>query len=121
MKKLYTYTKQTTTEDLLFLVKIDANHPIFGGHFPGNPILPGVCQMQMVKDIFKSEFPEYSCVVSSKAIKFLHIINPRDVDTFQLKISSDKRGDDFKLSASIYDENHTYLKMDMQIAKEYAN
>ena len=30
-------------------VLINENHVIFKGHFPDNPIMPGVCMMQIIK------------------------------------------------------------------------
>ena len=32
-----------TGADLSARIELDATHPIFEGHFPGRPILPGVC------------------------------------------------------------------------------
>ncbi len=30
---------------------INPHNDIFKGHFPGNPVLPGVCMIQIIKDI----------------------------------------------------------------------
>ena len=30
---------------------INENHEVFKGHFPGNPIMPGVCMMQIIKEL----------------------------------------------------------------------
>lgn len=43
-------------EDLLSgkvhgVAKISSGHPIFLGHFPGNPILPGVIQIEMMAQV----------------------------------------------------------------------
>src|SRR5690606_39459978 len=48
----YTITK-TTVEDNQLEVKlnINANHEIFEGHFPGNPITPGVVQLEILKEL----------------------------------------------------------------------
>ena len=29
-----------------FRVRLDASHPVYRGHFPGHPVLPGVCPLQ---------------------------------------------------------------------------
>ena len=34
---------------------IDRNHRIFNGHFPAVPIVPGVCMMQMMKEIMEQQ------------------------------------------------------------------
>ena len=32
-----------------FRVRLDASHQVFRGHFPGHPMLPGVCTLQLVR------------------------------------------------------------------------
>jgi len=33
------------------MLEINPSHKIFQGHFPGQPVVPGVCMMEMVKEI----------------------------------------------------------------------
>ena len=33
------------------LLSLNAQHRIFEGHFPGHPVVPGVCLMQMVQEV----------------------------------------------------------------------
>ncbi|MBQ0740088.1 3-hydroxyacyl-ACP dehydratase, partial [Aquimarina celericrescens] len=32
-------------------ITINKNHKIFKGHFPGNPVTPGVCMIQIIKEL----------------------------------------------------------------------
>ena len=32
-------------------LEINAAHKIFQGHFPGQPVVPGVCMVEMVKEV----------------------------------------------------------------------
>lgn len=120
MKELYSYQREISNNDLIFRIKLNPKHKIFQGHFPNNPILPGVCQVQIIKELLLTEYSEYSCIVSSKAIKFLHVINPNETETFDVNFKIIDEKDNLKVIANIYDEKHTYLKMDMITAKHYA-
>lgn len=54
-------------------------HAIFGGHFPEQAIVPGVCMLQIIKEIFALSQQLYlDSLVLNKAsqIKFLQLITP---------------------------------------------
>ncbi len=55
----------------------NADHAIFGGHFPGQPVVPGVCMIQMVQEVMEAALGKRVQLVSSGSIKFLHFIDPR--------------------------------------------
>lgn len=42
-------------ESILSIVSVDAGHKIFEGHFPGQPVLPGVCQIQLIKELLEKK------------------------------------------------------------------
>jgi 3-hydroxyacyl-[acyl-carrier-protein] dehydratase len=58
------------------VTRLNAGHPIFEGHFPGNPVVPGVCQVQMVKELVEKELKNPVRLYESDNIKFLSMINP---------------------------------------------
>ncbi len=57
-------------------LEIDAAHPVFAGHFPGQPVVPGVCMMQMVKEIVESVLKANTLLVKAQDIKFMAVIDP---------------------------------------------
>lgn len=48
----------------------------FKGHFPGNPILPGIFQIEMVKYILEKSLNTPLCLQSVKKTKFSNLIHP---------------------------------------------
>jgi 3-hydroxyacyl-[acyl-carrier-protein] dehydratase len=59
------------------VVSIIGSHPIFQGHFPGSPVVPGVCQVQMVKELIEKAVRHRLNLTESDNIKFLSMINPQ--------------------------------------------
>ena len=39
------------SDGLEVMIRLNPEHEIFRAHFPGQPITPGVCQIQMVTEI----------------------------------------------------------------------
>lgn len=55
---------------------INAGHQIFEGHFPGQPVVPGVCMMEMVKEMVEQVTGKKTNLVKVQEIKFLAVIDP---------------------------------------------
>ncbi|MEP6465472.1 MAG: 3-hydroxyacyl-ACP dehydratase [Parafilimonas sp.] len=60
------------------VVELNENHEIFKGHFPGQPILPGVCMMQMVKELLELSLLKKLQMIKTGEIKFLSMIVPAE-------------------------------------------
>ena len=62
--------------DVLYALSLNADHIIYKAHFPGEPITPGVCILQigleLLSDTVNSEL-EISCV---KNVKYLSVLHP---------------------------------------------
>lgn len=113
LNKLYSYKHIAgdTIESLLFEIKINSDSQIFKGHFPGNPITPGVCQMEMVKEIFADFMNtklQYSTVID---MKFINMWIPDDQEVLKLKLSAKKEEGNYTIKANIANHNLTYFKI----------
>ena len=91
--------KQILTEDdgSAFSVKIELNpsHEIFNGHFPGNPILPGVCMVQILKELLIN-YSDYKLILKNAgSIKYLSFIDPHvnNIINFNVEINKVESGD----------------------------
>jgi 3-hydroxyacyl-[acyl-carrier-protein] dehydratase len=69
-----------------FNIAINNKHPIFEGHFPDNPIMPGVCMMQITKDIVEDLTDSRLFMKKCSNVKFMAIINPEINKELNLKI-----------------------------------
>lgn len=69
---------EITHENSEITAKISLNptHDIFKGHFPGNPIMPGVCMMQVIKELTEDVIKKELFLQKSTNIKFMAKINP---------------------------------------------
>jgi 3-hydroxyacyl-[acyl-carrier-protein] dehydratase len=59
-------------------LSFDSSHEIFEGHFPGQPVVPGVVLIQILKDLCSSIVGSDVKLVKGTNIKFLNMIDPTD-------------------------------------------
>lgn len=66
---------------------IPASHPCFAGHFPGNPIVPGVIILDYVRDLLAQWHPT-DRIKTIPYVKFLHPLRPEQTVTITLTQST---------------------------------
>ena len=62
-----------------FDIRLDAEHFIYKAHFPGEPITPGVCIMQIALEVMEEAVAMPLSVTCVKNVKFLRIISPLEM------------------------------------------
>ncbi|MCF6306409.1 MAG: 3-hydroxyacyl-ACP dehydratase [Flavobacteriaceae bacterium] len=92
-------------------IRLNAAHDIFKGHFPGNPIMPGVCMMQIIKELTEKELSKKLLLQTSTNIKFMAKINPEIHPNLVLNISYSEEDGILKLKNSTFFEETLALKM----------
>ncbi len=57
-------------------LRLNEDHPIFEGHFPTVPVVPGVCMIQMVKEQLEDSVGRKLQLSKAAGVKFLSVLNP---------------------------------------------
>ena len=90
---------------------IDQAHPIFLGHFPGNPVVPGVCQVQMVTESVQRVMGQQIFLEEADNIKFLSMINPVETKILFIDLAVKKTTDErLSVQAGLSDKDHVFFK-----------
>lgn len=66
------YRELMPTYDL----RLHVDHPIYQAHFPGEPITPGVCIIQIAQELLEDHLRRPLLLQAVKNVKFLSVISP---------------------------------------------
>ena len=72
--------ENSDTQKHRITIAINKNHEIFKGHFPETPIIPGVCMLQIIKEIAEEITKQKLVLQKLVNVKFLTLMNP-EVDS----------------------------------------
>lgn len=113
---LYKIIEQSAAENSLNVrVKLNEKHPIFAGHFPGQPVMPGVCMVQMVKELLTKQLNEKLNLRQARNMKFLSMIDPRKQSEVNLAIDYRKNGSAWEVNAKIFENEAIFFKLETGI------
>lgn len=98
--------------NLQAMISIDPKHEIFAGHFPGNPVTPGVVQMEIIKELLSTHFKKPLRLKTMSNCKFLAILNPNETPNVLVKITMLSNDvESLKISGVISSDSITFLKI----------
>ncbi|WP_299430418.1 3-hydroxyacyl-ACP dehydratase [uncultured Maribacter sp.] len=108
------YSVEDFTEEagtVIATIKIYKEHDIFKGHFPGNPVMPGVCMIQIIKELTEKATGKQLFLSVSSNIKFMAIINPEKNATLKLTLTITEVEDAIKVKNTTSFEETLALKL----------
>lgn len=77
--ELYTIENAViSSEEYVFDLRLNPDSRIYGGHFPGNPITPGVCLLQIAVELCEDLTGHKCQLIGCRNIKYIQIISPKD-------------------------------------------
>ena len=102
---------ENTSEGILAKVHLNKDHAIFKGHFPGNPVMPGVCMIQIIKELTEEATGKNLFLSVSSNIKFMAIINPEKNADLQIAIDISQENGEVKIKNTTSFDDTVALKL----------
>ncbi len=90
------------------LLHINPAHPIFKGHFPGQPVVPGVCMLQLIKEVAETALGRALFLKRVEQVKYLQVLVPAYQKDIMLRMEW-KPG--LAFTASLEEGMQTIMKM----------
>ncbi|HMK06051.1 MAG TPA: hypothetical protein VK476_00890 [Flavobacterium sp.] len=93
-------------------ILVNEKNDVFNGHFPGNPIMPGVCMMQIIKELTEEITGTKLMMQSLSNVKFMALINPEVTPELRIELDVTTTDEDLiKVKNSSYFNDTTALKL----------
>ena len=104
-------SSEDTEKDCTYRITLNSSHIIFKAHFAGNPMMPGVCIAQVIKELTSEYFRRSFFVYGIKNMKFLHAINPFETPEISVRLTFTHQEDErISVAAVLYNEEKVYSK-----------
>jgi 3-hydroxyacyl-[acyl-carrier-protein] dehydratase len=93
------------------VLTINKDHAILAGHFPGQPVVPGVCMMQMVKELLEARTNRLLRFIEADNMKFLSIIDPVQNKEIEAAVTYIDNEESIQLNATLFSGQTTFFKL----------
>lgn len=89
IKGLYTIGKLSQPEEdkIEAIVDINPDHDVFKGHFPSQPVLPGVVMIDILNDCLSASLKSKYRMTSASQIKYLSVVVPTESKQLRVEIT----------------------------------
>lgn len=96
------------------VLQTNPEHLIYAAHFPGNPITPGVCIIQIASELLEKQLGKRLFLRTIKNVKFLSVIIPEEGKKMKYAFSGIAETETgCKTQIVVSDETMVYAKMSL--------
>lgn len=114
MNQLFTeFNIQKTAENTYSVnFSLHPEHVIFQAHFPGQPILPGITMLRVVRNITAEIVDKNIRLKSIKNVKFTNVVTSTEVLAMQANITLLEENNHYKVSGTLHHNNAIAAKLE---------
>ena len=120
---LYTIAdKRMEGSGIFYQILLDKNHFIYKAHFPNEPITPGVCIIQIAKELLEDYLHEEYEISYIKNIKFLSVLSPLSTPSVAYvfdKITILPETNECKTQVQVQQDNVLFAKLSIIFKKSH--
>lgn len=109
--------KKEDADTYIAIVMLNAKHDIFKGHFPGNPVTPGVCMMQIIKELTQQITGEKLMMKQATNVKFMALINPEQTPELRVELDVKDLGETVSVKNTTCFGDTVALKLSCNFSK----
>jgi len=92
-------------------IRLNPNHDVYKGHFPNQPVVPGVIQLQMIKELMEKALQEKLLLKQMIFAKYLNVMLPGNNSDICVSIDFKVHENQWKFSALIKDNTFVFTKV----------
>ncbi|MDR1055572.1 MAG: hydroxymyristoyl-ACP dehydratase [Prevotellaceae bacterium] len=112
IRDFYTIGEITNDADLHTVkVTLNAGHAVYNGHFPGQPVLPGACSLQIIKECAEYAVNKDLRYSEIQSCKYLSVINPIDDNVLEIRFNCKESENGIKLTADVDQKEQPVIKL----------
>lgn len=120
---LYTIAdKRMEGSGIFYQILLDKNHFIYKAHFPNEPITPGVCIIQIAKELLEDYLHEEYEISYIKNIKFLSVLSPLSTPSVAYvfdKVTFLPETNECKTQVQVQQDNVLFAKLSIIFKKSH--
>lgn len=122
MKLSGDFFRQVSFDGQRYVIELNAGHCIYGAHFPGHPVTPGVCLVQMVQELLSHTMECRLYTRSIRNVKFVSIVSPLTDARIAVTVTKlEQENGQINVQARIEgadDSSRQFAKMSLVLEKE---
>ena len=112
LNDFYTILQRTPAPGVVkATISINKKHRILEGHFPGLPVVPGVCMLQIVRELMEVTAEKELKLTEADNMKFLSVINPEQNTDVDVTINYSEEAGKFIINATLFAGTVTFFKL----------
>ena len=118
LEDFYSIVNQTIAENSVIVrVRFNIHHPIFQGHFPTMPVVPGACLVEMACELSSKFLGKKLQLSMAQNVKFVKVIHPDQVEEVSFDILWSESEGGYVTKCLVHNEGDTYAMMKITLSE----